>query len=52
MHVLCPLEQLLHVQLDLRRLELDALVLEEAGEIVVHVWEHHVYGQRRFFASA
>jgi hypothetical protein len=36
------LEQLQHVALDLRFLELDIGVVEEAGEIVIHVRRDHV----------
>lgn len=36
------LEQLLRVLLDVVRLELDRRVLEQAGEIVVHVGKDHV----------
>jgi hypothetical protein len=46
MHILRPLQQLLHVQLDVAWLELDALVFKPTREIVVHVWEDHVHGQR------
>jgi hypothetical protein len=42
MHVICALEQLLHVELDVTRLELDSLVFKEAGEVVVHVGKDHV----------
>jgi hypothetical protein len=42
MEVSSPLEKLLGVLLDVRRLELDRLVLEEPCEVVVHVQEDHV----------
>ena len=42
-HILQPLEQLLHVEFDVRRLELDCRVLEESSKVMVHVWEDHLY---------
>jgi hypothetical protein len=42
-HVFRALEKLLHVQFDLTRLKLDAVILEQPSKIVVHVGKDHVH---------
>lgn len=37
------LEQLEHVTFDLSFFEVDRWVIEEAREIVIHIWRHHVH---------
>lgn len=37
------LEKLDHVALDLSLFEVDRRIIKEAGEIVIHVWRHHVH---------
>jgi hypothetical protein len=42
MHVLSALEQLLHIQLDLARLQLDSFILQETSKVMVHIRKDHV----------
>ena len=51
-HILRALQKLLHVQLDLARREFHAFVLQQAGQIVVHVRRDHVHRHGRIFAFA
>ena len=44
-HVLGAFQELLHVQFDLARSKLHALVLQQTCKIMVHVREHHVHRQ-------
>jgi len=51
MHVLCPFQQLLHVQLDVTGLQFHSLIFQEPREIVVHVGKDHVNGQWIFVGA-
>jgi hypothetical protein len=51
MHVFSTLEELLHEELNMARLQLHPFVLEQACEIVVHVREDHVHRERAVFAA-
>lgn len=52
MHVFCAFQQLLHVQFDMTWLQFDPFILQQPGKVVVHIWKHHVDGQRRVLAFA
>lgn len=41
MHILCPLEQLLHVEFDMAGLQLDSVVVQQTGKIVIHVGKYN-----------
>lgn len=50
MHIFGALHELTHVELYVTWGQLDAFVFQQAGEIMVHVWENHVYRNGRTLA--
>lgn len=52
MYILRPLQQLHHIQLDVTRLKLYPVVLQQTRKVVVHVRKDHIHGNQRIVAFA